>query len=95
MDVRLPLDPVTEFQFDAQILRNIKNGFAVIASDARLYDDKNTKRVVDSYVQNKTRLLGNKSPFRSDFTASMIKMGQLDVKTGSKGEIRRVCSSFN
>ncbi|KAK6131489.1 hypothetical protein DH2020_034766 [Rehmannia glutinosa] len=37
LDNRLPLDSVTGDKFDDQSLRNIKSGFAVLASDARLY----------------------------------------------------------
>ncbi|PKI63938.1 hypothetical protein CRG98_015667, partial [Punica granatum] len=93
VNVRLPLDPVTELKFDAQILRNIKNGFAVIASDARLHDDMNTKSAIDFYVRNNKSK--NKSPFGPDFGSAMVKMGRTGVKTGSQGEIRHVCKSFN
>ncbi|KAL6315752.1 hypothetical protein AAG906_007178 [Vitis piasezkii] len=75
INVRLPLDPVTEETFDVQILRNIRDGLAVIESDARLYDDRATKRV--------------------DFAEAMVKMGNIGVKTGSQGEIRRICTAVN
>lgn len=90
VNVRLPLDPMSEFKFDDQILRNIRDGFAVIASDARLMDDGITREVVESYVGSRF-----KSSFMADFAEAMVKMGRIEVKTGSQGEIRRVCSFFN
>ncbi|KAK4801599.1 hypothetical protein SAY86_022086 [Trapa natans] len=96
---RLPLDPMTEFTFDAQIFRNIKDGFAVISSDARLYDDAGTRSVVDFYVGGDDIGTGSgrtsSSLFGRDFAKAMVKMGQIGVKTGWEGEIRRVCKSFN
>lgn len=87
-NVKIPLDPVSEFTLDDQIFLNIKNGLAVIASDARLYDDNNTRRILESYI-------GSERSFQADFAEAMVKMGKIDVKTGSQGEIRRVCSVVN
>ncbi|KAK3043788.1 hypothetical protein RJ639_000487 [Escallonia herrerae] len=86
-NLRIPLDNVSSQTFDARIFRHIRDGFAVIASDARLYDDNITKRIVDSYVGG--------SSFLQDFPKAMVKMGQIGVKTGLMGEIRRKCNSFN
>lgn len=88
VNTRIPLDPVTSEQFDAQGLRKIRTDFAILASDARLYDDFTTKQVVDSYAFEE--LL-----FAQDFAMALIKMGRLAAKTGDEGEIRRVCHSFN
>ncbi|KAK9270426.1 hypothetical protein L1049_026005 [Liquidambar formosana] len=93
VNVKIPLDPVSELTFDDQILRNIKDGFAVLESDARLYDDAKTKQVVDSYIGSKSPTLG--PIFKPDFAKAMVKMGNIGVKTGSQGEIRRVCSHVN
>ncbi|KAK2971851.1 hypothetical protein RJ640_027011 [Escallonia rubra] len=86
-NLRIPLDNVSSQTFDGRIFRNIRAGFAVIASDARLYDDNITKRIVDSYLGG--------SSFLQDFPKAMVKMGQIGVKTGLMGEIRRKCNSFN
>jgi peroxidase len=91
---RIPLDPVTKSEFDDQILRNIRDGFAVIASDARLNDDNSTKQVIDSYINN-TSTVRSRPSFKADFAEAMVKMGNIGVKTGSNGEIRRVCSTVN
>lgn len=89
VNARLPMDEKSELVFDDNILRNIKNGFAVIASDARLNDDMATKQVIDAYVAP------SNSSFFQDFALAMVKLGRLGVKTGTKGEIRKKCSAFN
>ncbi|XP_060198462.1 peroxidase 43-like isoform X1 [Lycium barbarum] len=94
INVRISLDNGSERKFDDQILHNIKNGFAVIASDARLYDDNITRAVVDSYLQPQSPNR-NSSSFGKDFGLAMVKLGRLEVKTGLLGEIRKVCNSFN
>ncbi|GAV81139.1 peroxidase domain-containing protein [Cephalotus follicularis] len=93
VSVRLPIDHGSGENFDIQILRNIRDGFAVLESDARLNDDVATRGVIDSYFGLLSPFLG--PSFERDFVESIIKMGQIGVKTGTQGEIRRVCSIFN
>ncbi|XVE67341.1 hypothetical protein DITRI_Ditri08aG0152700 [Diplodiscus trichospermus] len=93
VNVRLPIDQGSEQTFDKQILENIRNGLAVLESDARLYDDERTRSVVDSYFGLLNPMFG--PSFEADFVESMVKMGRIGVKTGSQGEIRRVCTVFN
>ncbi|PSS31758.1 Peroxidase [Actinidia chinensis var. chinensis] len=90
-NARIPLDKVSDKVFDDQILSNIKDGFATLASDARLNDDGITKQVIESYVGSSA----SKSSFGLDFGDAMVKMGRIGVKTGSMGEIRKNCSLFN
>ncbi|KAE8725995.1 Cationic peroxidase 2 [Hibiscus syriacus] len=93
VNLRLPMDRGSEGAFDKQILDNVRNGLAVLESDARLYDDDSTRMVVDSYFGFLNPIFG--SSFEADFVESIVKMGQIGVKTGSNGEIRRVCTAFN
>ncbi|KAF9599725.1 hypothetical protein IFM89_001671 [Coptis chinensis] len=93
VDVRLGMDHGSERTFDDMILRNIKNGFAVLESDSQLYTDPETKSVIDSYLGILNFLLG--PSFAKDFADSMVKMGKIGVKTGPQGEIRRVCNAIN
>ncbi|KAJ1685906.1 hypothetical protein LUZ63_017296 [Rhynchospora breviuscula] len=93
VNVRIPLDRGSGNIFDIQILRNIRSGFAVIESDAALYQDDSTRAVVDSYIGLFGNLFG--PSFEQDFAESMVRMGSIGVRTGSDGEIRRVCSAFN
>ncbi|XP_050238073.1 peroxidase 43-like [Mercurialis annua] len=94
-NVRIPLDLGSESTFDAHIFQNIRNGFAVIASDARLYDDRNIKKMVDTYAQGFSRSRRRRSSFQNDFAVAMVKLGTIGVKTGEDGEIRRVCNALN
>ncbi|KAL1562596.1 peroxidase [Salvia divinorum] len=86
-NVRIAMDPVTGDRFDNQPYQNIKNGYAVLASDARFYDDGLTKPVVDFYA--------NGSRFGQDFANALVKLGRIGVKFGASGEIRRICNAFN
>lgn len=90
---RLWIDWGGDRVFDSQILQNIRDGFAVLQSDAQLYDDDATKRVIDSYFSLLSPIIG--PHFESDFVKSIVKMGRINVKTGSVGEIRRTCNNFN
>jgi len=93
VNVRIPIDHGSEQTFDDQILRNIRSGSAVLESDAKLNDDPVTRSVIESYMGLFNPIFG--PSFEADFVESMVKMGQIGVKTGSNGEIRRVCRSFN
>lgn len=91
---RLPIDHDTGETFDDQILENIRNGFAVLQSDAKLMDDPVTKQILDSYFGFSNQ--STQPSFEADFVKSIVKMGRIGVKTSSRrGEIRRVCNSFN
>ncbi|XP_075494257.1 peroxidase 43-like [Primulina tabacum] len=93
VNVRLPIDRGSPQTFDNGILQNIRSGFAVLQSDANLYQDGATKSVVDSYFGLLSPLLG--PSFESDFANSMVRMGRIGVLTGTQGTIRRVCSAFD
>ncbi|KAL7592200.1 peroxidase 43 [Lactuca sativa] len=88
--VRLPMDHGSGETFDNQILQNIRSGFAVLESDAKLMDDPTTKGIVDSYF-------GALNPvtFEEDFVNSIVRMGRIGTKDDSNGNIRRVCKAFN
>ncbi|OMO74581.1 Plant peroxidase [Corchorus olitorius] len=88
VNVRIPLDWGSHNVFDLHILKNIRDGNAVIASDARLYDDQSTRQILDSYITSTPS-------FNADFATAMVKMGTIGVKAGSQGEIRRVCTAVN
>ncbi|KAL5854865.1 hypothetical protein ACOSQ4_004667 [Xanthoceras sorbifolium] len=93
VNVRLSIDRGSERIFDKQILQNIKEGFAVLESDSKLNDDPITKTIIDSYIGFLNPIFG--PSFEADFVESIIKMGQIGVKTGLQGEVRRVCAAFN
>ncbi|KAL6213890.1 hypothetical protein ACLB2K_013329 [Fragaria x ananassa] len=74
--------------FDNKYYVDLMNRQGLFTSDQDLYTDKRTRDIVTSFAVNQTL-------FFEKFVHSMIKMGQLSVLTGSKGEIRANCSMRN
>ncbi|RLN30591.1 peroxidase 43 [Panicum miliaceum] len=90
-NTRLPPDRGSGTAFDDSILRNIRSGLAVIASDAVLAGSNATRALVDAYLGPAA------GSFRGDFAAAMVRMGSIGAITGDDdaGEVRDVCSAFN
>ncbi|CAN6326054.1 unnamed protein product [Urochloa humidicola] len=90
LNTRLALDRGSDADFDDSILRNIRSGLAVIASDAALAASNATLAIVDAY------LAAGAGSFQRDFAVAMVRMGSIGVITGDdNGEIRDLCSEFN
>lgn len=88
---RVALDLGSEGQFDTSYLNNLRFGRGVLESDQVLWNDPETRSIVE-------RLLGLRYPFLlfgPEFARSMSKLSLTEVKTGLDGEIRRVCSAIN
>jgi peroxidase len=81
-------DVTTPFIFDNAYYHNLKKGLGLLASDQMLVLDPLTRGYVDM-------MAADQQLFFNYFVESMIKLGQVGVKTGSDGEIRRRCDSFN
>ncbi|KAG2673321.1 hypothetical protein I3760_13G085100 [Carya illinoinensis] len=84
---RVGLDHGSQNTFDTSYFNNLRNDRGVLKSDQRLWTDANTK----TFVQ---RFLGANA-FNVEFGRSMVKMSNVDVKTGTQGEIRKICSAIN
>nr|XP_011457701.1 PREDICTED: peroxidase 43-like [Fragaria vesca subsp. vesca] len=93
VNVRVPIDRGSEEAFDIHILQNIRNGFGVLESDAKLNGDETTSSIIDSYFGFFPPPFG--PSFEADFVESIIKMGQIGIKTSLQGGVRRICSSFS
>ncbi|KAA8545596.1 hypothetical protein F0562_020380 [Nyssa sinensis] len=87
---RVGLDNGSANKFDASFFTNLRNGRGILESDQKLWTDASTKPFVQRYVGG---LLG--SSFNSEFGKAMVKMSNVEVKTGTNGEIRKVCSAIN
>lgn len=74
--------------FDNMYFVDLVNGEGLLASDQGLFGDERTKKVVKKFA-------GEQKRFFRKFVRAVIKMSQLDVLTGSKGEIRRDCTVPN
>lgn len=87
------LDIDSQQKFDANFFKNVRDGNAVLESDQRLWGDSETQRIVKNYAGSIRGLLGFRFDF--EFQKAMIKMSSIEVKTGTQGEIRKICSKFN
>ncbi|KAL9245072.1 hypothetical protein vseg_018766 [Gypsophila vaccaria] len=74
--------------FDNKYYVDLMNRQTLFTSDQTLYTDTRTKDIVTSFAINQTL-------FFEKFVDGMLKMGQLNVLTGSQGEIRANCSAVN
>ncbi|KAJ7540157.1 hypothetical protein O6H91_10G003100 [Diphasiastrum complanatum] len=79
-------DFVTPFAFDNQYYLNILSGQVLFSSDEELLSNKATRALVETFA-------GNVFAFTNQFSTSIIKMGNANVLIGSKGNIRKTCSS--
>nr|GMD02800.1 cationic peroxidase 2-like [Ipomoea batatas] len=89
---RVSLDDGSETKFDTSFFSNLQKGHGILESDQKLWTDSSTKTFVQRFLGIRG-LLG--LTFSVEFGKSMVKMSNIGVKTGSDGEIRKVCSAFN
>ncbi|XP_027902268.1 peroxidase 25 [Vigna unguiculata] len=90
---RVSLDIDSPTKFDVSFFKNVRDGNAILESDQRLWGDPATQSIVQDYAGNIRGLLGLK--FDYEFRKAMVKLGSVEVKTGTQGEIRKVCSKVN
>ncbi|MCO5602278.1 hypothetical protein L7F22_056407 [Adiantum nelumboides] len=82
------MDTFTPNRFDNKYYTSLMKGFGLFTSDSSLVLGNRTYATVQSFYSNKIM-------FFEQFGLSMIKMGQIDVLTGTEGEIRTNCSAIN
>ncbi|XP_062077175.1 cationic peroxidase 2-like [Humulus lupulus] len=85
---RLDLDNGSGSSFDTSYFTNLSKGRGILASDQLLWNDTSTKVFVQRYLQSV-------SSFNLEFAKAMVKMSNIGVKTGTQGEIRKVCTAIN
>ncbi|KAF8377283.1 hypothetical protein HHK36_030658 [Tetracentron sinense] len=90
---RVGLDTGSPNRFDASFFTNLKNGRGILESDQKLWTDASTRTFVQRFSGPVRNLPGLR--FDEEFGRSMVKMSNIGVKTGTQGEIRRVCSAIN
>ncbi|KAF5786653.1 putative peroxidase [Helianthus annuus] len=89
---RVALDTGSDNSFGNSFYENLRNRRGVIESDAKLWSDRRTQRFVQRYLGERGQ---TGSRFNAEFGRAMVKMGNIEVKTGTQGEIRRVCTATN
>ncbi|CAM6095478.1 unnamed protein product [Calypogeia fissa] len=88
-NVTTNMDIQTPTVFDNLYYKNLILSDGLFSSDQELYDAANdTNALVQQYANDQ-------SQFFTDFANGMIKMGDLNVLTGSEGEIRTNCAVSN
>lgn len=78
----------TRNEFDNDYFNALRGKRGVLFSDQTLYAGPTTRSLVDGYAMNQAL-------FFYHFQLAMVKMGRLDVKEGSQGEVRRNCRAVN
>ncbi|XP_024979394.1 peroxidase N1-like isoform X3 [Cynara cardunculus var. scolymus] len=89
---RVALDTGSVNRFDTSYFVNVRNGRGVLESDAKLMSNPTTRTLVQRFSG---AVGGPALRFTNEFAISMVKLGNTELKTGSQGEIRRVCSAIN
>ncbi|KAG6554474.1 hypothetical protein Mapa_003852 [Marchantia paleacea] len=78
----------TAHRFDRLYYKNVLEGKGVLITDSALITDPVGKEVVRSFSKRS-------STFFAEFAAAVVKLGNLGVLTGTKGEIRKTCQFVN
>lgn len=86
--IAIDMDPNTPNTFDNIYYQNLIDGKGLFTSDQVLFSDPASRPTVANFAAN----TGN---FEAAFATAMTKLGRVGVKTGSQGEIRRDCTTFN
>nr|XP_043608231.1 peroxidase 3-like [Erigeron canadensis] len=85
----LEMDPGSRNTFDLSYYTLLLKRRGLFESDSALTTNSNTLSLINQLLQ------GSLQNFLSEFALSMEKMGQIEVKTGTTGEIRRNCAVVN
>ncbi|KAG2550432.1 hypothetical protein PVAP13_9KG341300 [Panicum virgatum] len=81
-------DQWSALRVDNHYYRNLQLRRGVLPCDQNLYKDGSTRWIVD--------LLANDAGlFTSLFPQALVKLSEVNVLTGTQGEIRKVCNRFN
>ncbi|XP_058010195.1 cationic peroxidase 2-like [Hevea brasiliensis] len=87
---RVAFDTGSENRFDASFFTNLRNGRGILESDQKLWTDASTRAIVQRFLG-----ITGLAAFNVEFGRSMVKMSNTGVKTGTDGEIRKICSAIN
>ncbi|KAM3301504.1 peroxidase 3 [Capsicum chacoense] len=83
------MDPGSSGKFDLSYFQLVLKRKGLFQSDAALTTSATTKSFIDQLVH------GSLKQFYAEFGVAMEKMGKIEVKTGSVGEIRKHCAAVN
>ena len=83
------MDPGSFRTFDLSYYKLLLKRRGLFQSDAALTTSSTTKSYINKLVK------GSLEEFNAEFAKAMEKMGRIEVKTGSAGEIRKQCAFVN
>ncbi|XP_050204366.1 peroxidase 3-like [Mercurialis annua] len=83
------MDPGSRKTFDLNYYSNLLKRRGLFQSDSALTTSSSTLSVINQLLS------GSIENFFAEFATSMEKMGQINVKTGTSGEIRKQCAFVN
>ncbi|CAH9089259.1 unnamed protein product [Cuscuta europaea] len=86
---KVEMDPGSFTRFDTRYYIGVAKRRGVLGSDAALLTSDITRKYVRGHASIPT------AAFFADFANSMVKMGNISVLTGTRGEIRKICSRIN
>jgi len=86
--IAIDMDPQTPRTFDNVYYQNLVAGKGLFTSDEVLFSDSASQPTVVDFANTPGQ-------FSGAFITAMRKLGRVDVKTGSEGEIRTDCTAFN
>jgi peroxidase len=81
-------DQWSAVKVDNHFYKNLQLRRGVLSVDQNLYKDNSTRRIVD-------QLASDAGLFQWHFARVLVKLSEVNVLTGTQGEIRKVCSKFN
>ena len=81
-------DQWSALKVDNNYYKNLQLRRGVLSVDQNLYSDGSTRWIVD-------QLANNAGLFQAQFAKVLAKLSEVNVLTGTQGEIRKVCSKFN
>ncbi|XP_031505832.1 peroxidase 3-like [Nymphaea colorata] len=84
----LEMDPGSFTTFDTHYYTNVVKRRGLFTTDGSLLTDSTARSYIDG-------ILNGSIDFFKEFGLSMEKMGRIEVKTGTEGEIRKVCGVVN
>jgi peroxidase len=82
------LDQGTRFIFDNSFYQELQQNRGILQMDQELSRDPTTAALV-------SQLAAPDSNFTTIFGQAMVKLGNVGVLTGARGEIRKICSQIN
>ncbi|KAF5185435.1 Peroxidase [Thalictrum thalictroides] len=87
-DPTMPLDVGTPNTLDNTYYKELRNHRGLLTSDQILFDSRSTAGIVWNNILRP-------STWAAKFASAMVRMGSIDVKTGTEGEIRKNCKVVN